>query len=56
MCPLARAHVLLIKNIYEYILNFFSKMIIFVTIKAFLKPQSIQLTFKLAYQKHLRSR
>ena len=31
MCPLARTHVLLIKNI------------IFITTKAFLKPQSIQL-------------
>ena len=30
---LARTHVLLIKNIYEYILNFFSKMIIFITTK-----------------------
>ena len=43
MCPLASTHVLLIKNIYEYIFNFFSKMIIFITTKAFLKPQSIQL-------------
>ena len=43
MCPLARTHVLLIKNNYEYIFNFFSKMIIFITTKAFLKPQSIQL-------------
>ena len=32
-----------VKNIYEYIFNFFSKMIIFITTKAFLKPQSIQL-------------
>ena len=54
MCPLARTRVLLMKNMYEYILNFFTKMIIFITIKAFLKLQSIQLTFKLAYQKHLR--
>ena len=43
MCPLAHTHPLLIKNIYEYIFNFFSKMIIFITTKAFLKPQSIQL-------------
>ena len=43
MCPPARTHVLLIKNIYEYILNFFSKIIIIITTKAFLKPQSIQL-------------
>ena len=33
MCPLARTDVLLIKNIYEYILNFFSKIIIFITTK-----------------------
>ena len=32
-CGLARTHVLLIKNIYEYILNFFSKIIIFITTK-----------------------
>ena len=33
MCPLARSYVLLIKNVYECILNFFSKIIIFVTTK-----------------------
>ena len=33
MCPLARTHVLLIKNIYKYILNLFSKTIIFITTK-----------------------
>ena len=44
ICPLARTHVLLIKNISEYIfLIFFPKIIIFITVKAFLKPQSIQL-------------
>ena len=43
MCPLSRTHVLLIKNIYEYIYIYilFSKMIIFIKTKAFLKPQSI---------------
>ena len=43
ICSLARTHVLLIKNIYEYIFYFSSKLIIFITTKAFSKPQSIQL-------------
>ena len=53
MCPLARTHVLLIKNMYEYIFNFFSKLIIFITTKAFLKPQSFNYTKFIIYQEYI---